>query len=140
MNKDVKAATKKNKKRQKKYLTKEGRSDIIEKLSLRKRSLVFENWTTIKTRSVREGTLVKSKENQRRNKRFGWIFVIERYYEEFDPGSGLTLAACITHSSRTERYSPWVVLISGGRVSNAWVTCLWEGNNTWKRVLIPHKA
>ena len=33
----------KNKKRQKKYLTKRERSDIIEKLSLRKRSLVFEN-------------------------------------------------------------------------------------------------
>ena len=43
MNKDVKAASKKNKKRQKKYLTKERRGDIIEKLSLRKLSLVFEN-------------------------------------------------------------------------------------------------
>ena len=24
------------------------------------------------------------------------------FFREFDPGSGLTLAACITHSSRTE--------------------------------------
>ena len=30
-------------------------------------------------------------------------------------------------------------LVSGGRVSNAWVTCLIEGDNSWKRLLIPHK-
>ena len=29
---------------------------------------------------------------------------------------------------------------SGGRVSNAWATCLTEGNNVWKRTLIPHNA
>ena len=29
--------------------------------------------------------------------------------------------------------------VSGGRVSNAWVTCLIEGDNDWKRSLIPHK-
>ena len=28
---------------------------------------------------------------------------------------------------------------SGGRVSNAWVTCLVQGDNSWKRLLIPHK-
>ena len=28
---------------------------------------------------------------------------------------------------------------SGGRVSNAWVTCLTEGDNSLKRLLIPHK-
>ena len=28
--------------------------------------------------------------------------------------------------------------LSGGRVSNAWVTCLIEGDNSWKRLLIPH--
>ena len=25
------------------------------------------------------------------------------FYGEFDPGSGLTLAACLTHASRTDR-------------------------------------
>ena len=30
--------------------------------------------------------------------------------------------------------------VSGGRVSNAWVTCLTEGDNVWKRTLIPHKV
>ena len=29
-------------------------------------------------------------------------------------------------------------LLSGGRVSNAWVTCLIQGDNTGKPVLIPH--
>src|SRR5262245_58431569 len=42
-------------------------------------------------------------------------------FGEFDPGSGRTLAACLTHASRTERllrgYS------SGERVSNTWVIC-----------------
>ncbi len=29
--------------------------------------------------------------------------------------------------------------LSGGRVSNAWVTCLIQGDNSWKRLLTPHK-
>ena len=29
--------------------------------------------------------------------------------------------------------------LSGGRVSNAWVTCPVQGDNSWKRLLIPHK-
>ena len=28
--------------------------------------------------------------------------------------------------------------LSGGRVSNAGATCLSEGDNVWKRTLIPH--
>ena len=28
--------------------------------------------------------------------------------------------------------------LSGGRVSNAWATCPCVGNNSWKRLLIPH--
>ena len=31
------------------------------------------------------------------------------------------------------------VKLSGGRVSNAWVTCLVLGDNSWKQLLIPHK-
>ena len=30
--------------------------------------------------------------------------------------------------------------LSGGRVSNAWVTCLTQGDNASKGVLIPHKT
>ncbi len=29
-------------------------------------------------------------------------------------------------------------LVSGGRVSNTWVTCPEVGDNIWKQVLIPH--
>ena len=29
--------------------------------------------------------------------------------------------------------------VSGGRVINAWVTCRMLGDNSWKRLLIPHK-
>ena len=29
-------------------------------------------------------------------------FVLMPFYREFDPGSGRTLAACLTHASRTE--------------------------------------
>ena len=63
---------------------------------------------------------------------------------EFDPGSGWTLAACLTHASRTKHFiwfpSGLIILwLSGGRVSNAWVTCLVQGDNSWKRLLIPHK-
>ena len=45
---------------------------------------------------------------------------------EFDPGSGRTLAACLTHASRAVR--PFRGYTSGERVSNTWVTCpqLWD--------------
>ena len=39
-------------------------------------------------------------------------------------------------------YDPFGVTdywLSGGRVSNAWVTYLVQGDNSWKRLLIPHK-
>ena len=29
---------------------------------------------------------------------------------------------------------------SGKRVSNTWVTCLYVGDNSWKRLLIPNKV
>ena len=59
------------------------------------------------------------------------------FYGEFDPGSGRTLAACLTHASRAMKLlRKW---ISGGRVSNTWVTCLIVGNSLSKGRLIPHK-
>ena len=60
---------------------------------------------------------------------------IEFIYGEFDPGSGRTLAACLTHASRT--VNRLRVGISGERVSNTWATCprLWD--NSKKLGLIP---
>ena|GEM_PF-3167626 len=54
---------------------------------------------------------------------------------EFDPGSGRTLAACLTHASRTVKGA--CSRISGERVSNTWATCprLWD--NSSKEALIP---
>ena len=61
-----------------------------------------------------------------------WFQII---YGEFDPGSGRTLAACLTHASRTVNLLRWG--ISGERVSNTWATCprLWD--NSKKLGLIP---
>ena len=53
-------------------------------------------------------------------------FVVPVFVGEFDPGSGRTLAACLTHASRAVR--PFWGYTSGERVSNTWVTCpqLWD--------------
>jgi hypothetical protein len=53
-------------------------------------------------------------------------FVGPDFVGEFDPGSGRTLAACLTHASRAVR--PFRGYTSGERVSNTWVTCpqLWD--------------
>ena len=92
------------------------------------------------------------------SQRISWVIAKSKYlmndfknlgslntiYWEFDPGSGRTLAACLTHASRTElfgsRLRPSEFEFSGERVSNAWATCLSEGDNSWKRLLIPHNT
>ena len=58
--------------------------------------------------------------------RGGRVFVGPVFVGEFDPGSGRTLAACLTHASRAVR--PLRGYTSGERVSNTWVTCpsLWD--------------
>src|SRR6201747_1539360 len=57
---------------------------------------------------------------------FGWLLLAIFFNGEFDPGSGRTLAACLTHASRTVR--PFRGYTSGERVSNTWVICpaLWD--------------
>ena len=125
----------------------------------RGRQTVIENWTIrdkvqsktknrkiqvlkyvrqISNNSKENYILKQSKKEQIMLERIYWLNRLERaaqiqFFREFDPGSGWTLAACITHSSRTECSNT----LSGGRVSNAWVTCLQVGNNSWKRLLIP---
>ena len=47
------------------------------------------------------------------------IKVLHKFYGEFDPGSGRTLAACLTHASRTRRLKACFWKSSGKRVSNA---------------------
>ena len=57
---------------------------------------------------------------------------------EFDPGSERTLAACLTHASRTRKGSQ-DPRYSGERVSNTWVTHPRVGNNLPKGGLIPNE-
>ena len=65
-----------------------------------------------------------------------------RFHGEFDPGSGRTLAACLTHASRAETCCGKLrlegICFSGGRVSNAWATYRKDGDNIPKGVLIPN--
>ena len=62
--------------------------------------------------------------------------------EEFDPGSELTLVACITHASRTViivlKLRPMNYNYSGKRVSNVWIIYLKEGDSLAKVRIIPH--
>ena len=67
-----------------------------------------------------------------------WVLVLDG---EFDPGSGLTLAACLTHASRARAFlSQGRGVPSGERVSNTWATFPMVGDNTGKPVLIPHEV
>ena len=61
------------------------------------------------------------------------------YNEEFDPGSGWTLAAGLTHASRGAARCSNTLAATGGRVRNAWATCPSQGDNPWKRGLKPHR-
>ena len=45
---------------------------------------------------------------------------MKHLYGEFDPGSGLTLAACLTHASRAAARVVYYLAASGERLSNAW--------------------
>jgi hypothetical protein len=59
-------------------------------------------------------------------------------FGEFDSGSGRTLAACLTHASRTER--PFRGYSSGERVSNTWVICPALRDKPGKLGLIPDRT
>ena len=112
----------------------------VQALNMERFMYVWERNSTI----LREILLKqKVKSNQARIKI--WPFRkkgLDTNIREFDPGSGWTLAACITHSSRTEMIGMNLRgnedHLSGGRVSNAWATCLCMRDNVWKRTLIPH--
>ena len=63
---------------------------------------------------------------------------IKLYNEEFDPGSGWTLAAGLTHASRGAAGRSNTMPATGARVRNAWAICPYQGDKRWKRRLIPH--
>jgi hypothetical protein len=63
------------------------------------------------------------------------LFLSSGFYGEFDPGSGRTLAACLTHASRAVR--PFRGYTSGERVSNTWATYPQLRDKPGKLGLIP---
>ena len=109
-----------------------------------KNSMCIGSRTILKQENTTQTKSKIAKSKSSMNKIESATAVLIQWYREFDPGSGWTLAACITHSSRTELF--WLILrealrqLSGGRVSNAWATCPCVGDNVWKRTLIPHNV
>ena len=142
-------------------MTNRNESGIITR-SRESAAMILENWTTrekykaYKYVRIRISTILwmrillkqKVKEAKSKTRRQSLDHplrdVLIQWFREFDPGSGWTLAACITHSSRTELMElilrEALFKLSGGRVSNAWATCPFVWNNVWKRTLIPHNA
>ena len=66
------------------------------------------------------------------------ISEINYYNEEFDPGSGWTLATGLTHASRGAAGSSNTSPATGARVSNTCATNPVPGDNPRKRGLTPH--
>ena len=60
------------------------------------------------------------------------------YNEEFDPGSGWTLAGGLTHASRGASRGSNTLVATGARVSNAYATYLLQEDSFRKRKLILH--
>ena len=137
-------------------LTNEKQYDIITEPLEKQRKVEkdLENWTTFKQNSLRRLKLIYLRKCTFTDasdfvlKRTDSDFLLglngsemsslDTIYKEFDPGSGRTLAARLTHASRTEKATACWSFLSGGWVSNTWATCLSERNNVWKRTLIPH--
>ena len=74
--------------------------------------LIFENWSV---RKFRAGLKQDFKEFK---KRYASILAYRIITGEFDPGSEWTLAACLTHASRTRKG----LLAILSRVAHGWVT------------------
>ena len=99
-------------KKLKKLLTNRKACDNIKKLlgkRQQQRTLITEQWNNLekilKELILRNWPLktVKGKDSQ-----VSYLDRIKHFIREFDPGSGWTLAACLTHASRTKH--PWLRL------------------------------
>ena len=71
--------------------------------------------------------------------------LLTRVWSWLRMNAGGVLNTCKSNEAPLPKIDPacWGLIhlrwLSGGRVSNAWVTCLIQGDNSWKRLLIPHK-
>ena len=73
-----------------------------------------------------------------RTELFNYGEVQQNNDEEFDPGSGWTLAAGLTHASRTVTWVACNLMTSGARVRNAYTTYPLQGDSPGKLGLTPH--
>ena len=119
----------------KKCLTFQSTRDILNKLFRKKR-----HWTKLIKwyKRINHNKSISLK----RNTVSVWAKQTQSFYWEFDPGSGRTLAARLTHASRAMNIH-WSLRgdlnrISGERVSNAWGTCLSQRDSLGKPGLIPY--
>ena len=87
-------------------LNNEASQNSIAKEFWKKVSTLSKNSTGIQETRIRENLLSKLRKNK-----------LKYIFREFDPGSGRTLAACLTHASRTDEFPSGDKLVADG-----WVT------------------
>ena len=122
----------------KKVLTRVGWCGILTKLSPRGTTKTRDNvpW---KLNNVRKQLMqISTKKGNLKRVKWLWKFFWElesfnrfnhgkpclnTIYWEFDPGSGWTLAACLTHASRTKHFGWRFVKIRFDLVADGWVMC-----------------
>ena len=90
------------KKTWKKFLTKKKRCDKVKQAVVRQTTLITKQWNTYDSRKfftfLRTVWKTKTVKREIASCYLEWI---KHLIREFDPGSGWTLAACLTHASRT---------------------------------------
>ena len=81
-------------------LTRGGRFGIIDRRSQKGRAENLEK--TIQHQRTKERKVKKQSQRISRKKKEKTAEAEKIFFREFDPGSGRTLAACLTHASRTK--------------------------------------
>ena len=107
---------------------------LIKQSRKHKRTLnYFGTWDSVCRSSPGKGLEAETRDESK-------VEASNSYNEEFDPGSGWTLAAGLTHASRGAAGPSNGLPATGARVRNAYATCPRQGDNRWKRRLIPRNA
>ena len=145
---------KKNGKIWKTLLTNPLRSGNISKLSETKASVPCK-LNNVKTNYKHLGQLMELFKRKRKTaNENSWVILLRANYSKtwFEPRKRFrynflrvwswlrTNAGGVPNTCKSNGVKPFGTLLSGERVSNAWGTCLSVGDNSWKRLLIPHNA
>ena len=127
--------------------------DIIQKLSSGSASVPckLNNVKTILTPWTIYGLFKRKRKTANEN---SWVILLEANYSKtwFKVWKGFrynflrvwswlrTNAGGVPNTCKSNGTQPFGTEFSGERVSNAWGTCLSVGDNSWKRLLIPHNV